>query len=438
MSSEPFVRARGLGKRFVLYKSPWGRLRDMLTGDVRGQEHWALRNVDLDLKRGDCVGIVGRNGAGKSTLLELVSGILNPTEGSIETSGRVAALLQLGAGFNPEFTGRENVVLGATLYGLSQTQIEARMGEIESFAGIGEFIDRPVRDYSSGMYARLAFSVCAHVDAEILIVDEILGVGDVRFQQKSMRFMRAFRRRGIILFVSHNEHAVSALCNSAVFIDRGSVVARGPTREVLYLYRRELSRVMGPGEHFDASSSASTETPQDAAVGSPADAAGKAGATGAFDPDEPPEAEGGADIDHATLSFADGSVALSASGGEDLVLACSCAFHRSVEAPRLVFTLRNPMGQIVFAGDSVDSAEPVAGAGDDDRVDWSFSFQLPFLPTGSYPIELFLMARVEGRNVCLDRRETAFVIQVLSRHVSSGMANVAMERVDLAVGAEAA
>lgn len=434
MSSEPFVRARGLGKRFVLYESPWNRLRDMLTGDLRGQEHWALRGVDLDLKRGDCVGIVGRNGAGKSTLLELVSGILKPTEGSIETSGRVAALLQLGAGFNPEFTGRENVVLGATLYGLSPAQIEARMDAIESFAGIGEFIDRPVRDYSSGMYARLAFAVCAHVDAEILIVDEILGVGDVRFQQKSMRFMRAFRRQGIILFVSHNEHAVSALCNSAVFIDRGRVVARGATREVLYLYRRELSRVMGPGDHFDASASAATEASPDAALVLPA----ATDATGAFDPDEPPEAEGGADIDHATLSFADGSVALSASGGEDLVLACSCAFHRSVEVPRLVFTLRNPMGQIVFAGDSLDSGEPIPGAGDDERVDWSFSFQLPYLPTGSYPIELFLMAKVEGRDVCLDRRETAFVIQVLSRHVSSGMANVAMERVELAVGAEAA
>lgn len=433
MSSEPFVRARGLGKRFVLYDSPWGRLRDTLTGEVHGQEHWALRNVDLDLRRGDCVGIVGRNGAGKSTLLELVSGILKPTEGSIETSGRVAALLQLGAGFNPEFTGRENVVLGATLYGLSQAKIDERMAEIESFAGIGEFIDRPVRDYSSGMYARLAFSVCAHVDADILIVDEILGVGDVRFQQKSMRFMRAFRRRGIILFVSHNEHAVSALCNSAVFIDKGSVVARGATRDVLYLYRRELSRVMGPGEHFDASVAVAAE---DETTG-PAAPARESTAAG-FDPDEPPEAQGGADIDNATLAFADGTPALSASGGEDLVLSCSCAFHRAVASPRLVFTLRNPMGQVVFAGDSRDGAEAIADAGEDDRIDWSFSFQLPYLPTGSYPIELFLLSRTEGADVCLDRRETAFVIQMLSRHVSSGMANVAMQRVELSVGSEAA
>ena len=261
MSSDVFVRTRGLGKRFKLYDSAWGRLADRMFGGRSGDEHWALRNVDLDMKRGECIGIVGRNGAGKSTLLEMICGVLQPSEGTVETSGRIAALLQLGAGFNPEFTGRENVMLGAALYGLRNSEIERRMPAIEAFAGIGEFIDRPVRNYSSGMYARLAFSVCAHVDAEILVVDEILGVGDVRFQQKSMRFLRAFRKRGIVLFVSHNEHAVSALCSKAIWIDRGSVAASGRTADVLYLYRREMSRLMGPDQRFEASDSSASDVP---------------------------------------------------------------------------------------------------------------------------------------------------------------------------------
>jgi lipopolysaccharide transport system ATP-binding protein len=284
------------------------------------------------------------------------------------------------------------------------------------------------------MYARLAFSVCAHVDAEILVVDEILGVGDVRFQQKSMRFMRAFRKRGIVVFVSHNEHAVSALCSSAIWIDRGSVAASGRTSDVLYLYRREMSRLMGPERGFEVSGAppngAVPEASSQARVSAGSDDTG-------FDPDDPPEALGGGDIDAVRLTFEDGAPAMSASGGEELVLAVVCHMTEAAHRPYLLFTLRNPMGQIVFAGDSRDAGKAVQPAADGAEIAWEFSFSLPFLPTGSYPFDLFLLAEKDGPPICLDRRETAAVVQVLSRHVSSGMANVAMDRALLLVGAEA-
>jgi lipopolysaccharide transport system ATP-binding protein len=434
MSSDVFVRTRGLGKRFKLHDSAWGRLADGMFGSGNGREHWALRDIDLDLKRGECIGIVGRNGAGKSTLLETICGILQPSEGSVETSGRIAALLQLGAGFNPEFTGRENAFLGAALYGLGSREIESRMPAIEAFADIGDFIDRPVRDYSSGMYARLAFSVCAHVDAEILVVDEILGVGDARFQQKSMRFMRAFRKRGIVLFVSHNEHAVAALCSRVIWIDRGSVAASGRTADVLYLYRREMSRLMGPEQRFEVSGG-----PAEPAMGAeppPAPIAVESDNAG-FDPDNPPATTGGGTIGAVRLAFEDGAPAVSASGGEDVVLTVTCRVADPSARPHLLFALRNPMGQIVFAGDSRDSGDafPPPAMGED--MAWEFGFSLPFLPTGSYPFDLFLLEDRDGTTLCLDVRENAAVVQVLSRHVSSGMANIAMDRALLLVGAEA-
>jgi len=430
MSSEVFVRARGLGKRFKLYDNAWGHLAGVAFGAGGGRDHWALRNVDLDLGVGDCVGIVGRNGAGKSTLLELVCGILRPSEGSIETGGRIAALLQLGAGFNPEFTGRENVFLGAALYGLTATQVTDRFADIEAFAGIGDFIDRPVREYSSGMYARLAFSVCAHVDADILVVDEILGVGDVRFQQKSMRFLREFRNRGIVLFVSHNEHAVAALCRSGVWIDGGKVAAAGRTKDVLQRYRREMSRLMGPGGSFQASDAGAMDMATNMTAAAP-----RPERESAFDPDDAPDPIGGGRIERVELTAA-GRPLGAAGGGELVRLKLSCRAAAAMEQPSVLFALRNPMGQIVFAGDSADGATGIVRLDEGKAVDFEFSFRLPFLPTGSYPVELFLLSGPSRR--CHDRIDAGAVVRMMSWHISSGLANVGMERTLLLVGPEAA
>jgi len=237
-SEDVLIEARSLGKCYQLYDKPAHRMMQSLMGGKRRfyREFWALRAVDFEVRRGETLGIVGRNGAGKSTLLQMIAGTLKPTEGHATTHGRVAALLELGSGFNPEFTGRENVYLNASILGLSRKEIDARIGDILDYADIGEFVDQPVRNYSTGMVMRLAFAVVVHVDAEILIVDEALAVGDAFFMQKCMRFLRDFQKRGTMLFVSHDGSAITGLCDRVVWLEHGAVQRIGPAREVMEAY----------------------------------------------------------------------------------------------------------------------------------------------------------------------------------------------------------
>jgi ABC-type polysaccharide/polyol phosphate transport system ATPase subunit len=208
------------------WSSPWRRTRNAAA-------HWALRNINFDVDRGECFGIVGPNGSGKSTLLEIIAGILEPSEGRVLLGGKVSALLELGAGFNPEFTGVENVKLNAELHGLTRGEIEARLPDIERFAEIGEYFRRPVREYSSGMYVRLAFAAAIHQNPEILIVDEALAVGDVRFANKCIRRLEEMKANGAtILFVSHDLGLVKRLCHRAALLWDGKLELLGAAKEV--------------------------------------------------------------------------------------------------------------------------------------------------------------------------------------------------------------
>lgn len=253
MSSEKAIEVRGLSKSFPIYAKPHHRFLQMLS--PAGGRRWfsefhALRDVDLDIFRGETVGIVGRNGSGKSTLLQVISGILDPSAGEVRVHGRVAALLELGAGFNPEFTGRENIFLYAAVLGLSRKEIERRFDAIVEFAEIGEFIDRPVKTYSSGMYVRLAFAVAVQVDPEVLIVDEALSVGDEAFQRKCFARIEDMRNRGVtILLVSHSATAVVDLCDRAILMDRGERLLTGDPKTVVTLYQR---MVHAPADSVDA------------------------------------------------------------------------------------------------------------------------------------------------------------------------------------------
>lgn len=239
MSSKPMtapdeleivVQAKGLGKAYQIYHRPHDRLKQMLWGSKRQffREFWALRDVDLELRRGQTVGIIGRNGSGKSTLLQMICGTLRPTEGQVMINGRVAALLELGAGFNPDFSGRDNVYLYGSVLGLSRQEIDAKLDQILAFAEIGTFIDMPVKTYSSGMYVRLAFSVAINVDPDILIVDEALAVGDGRFQHRCMARIKQLQDEGVsILYVSHDAEGVKRLCNHVLVLQDGRVVNEG-------------------------------------------------------------------------------------------------------------------------------------------------------------------------------------------------------------------
>lgn len=243
MSSELAIRARGLSKCYPIFDHPQDRLKQMLSFGRHKyyRDFWALKDVDLDVNRGETVGIVGRNGSGKSTLLQLICGTLMPTSGSIEINGRIAALLELGSGFNPEFTGRENVYLNAILLGLARDEVDARFEDIAAFSDIGEFIEQPVKTYSSGMVVRLAFAVIAYVDADILVVDEALSVGDVFFAQKCIRFFERFQSEGgTVLFVSHDTAAVMNLCRRAVLLVRGSVHQSGSADAVCKTYLKQM------------------------------------------------------------------------------------------------------------------------------------------------------------------------------------------------------
>lgn len=240
------LSVKGVSKCFEMYDKPVHRLYQTLFAGSRKfyREFWALRDVSFDVRRGECIGIIGKNGAGKSTLLQVITGTLQPTTGTVETHGRIAALLELGSGFNPEFTGRENVYLNAAVLGLTKEQIDARYDEIVAFADIGEFIDQPVKTYSSGMTARLAFAVNAHVDADILIVDEALAVGDAFFQQKCLLHMKKILAQGVsLLFVSHSTSAVREICGKSLYLNRGRPVAFGDSAQVVEQYLEEQNQV---------------------------------------------------------------------------------------------------------------------------------------------------------------------------------------------------
>jgi ABC-type polysaccharide/polyol phosphate transport system ATPase subunit len=261
------VLVQNVSKLYRLYPKPSDRLRELLPGTRRlHTDFWALRDISFQLEKGETLGLVGPNGCGKSTLLEIVCGILQPTSGRVVTRGRIAALLELGAGFNPEFTGRENVYLNGEIMGLSRAEIAKAMPSIEAFAEIGEFIERPVKEYSSGMYVRLAFSTAIHVDPEILIVDEALAVGDAVFANRCVRKFEELRERKItVLFVSHDLGLVKQLSDRAILLLKGRIEAEGMPKDVINRYiglvlekqessRPREDRVRSSFRHGDGSS----------------------------------------------------------------------------------------------------------------------------------------------------------------------------------------
>jgi lipopolysaccharide transport system ATP-binding protein len=241
MPSDVAIKVEHLSKCFQIYDKPRDRLKQMLARNRKQyfREFWALRDVSFEIKRGETVGIVGRNGSGKSTLLQIICGTLTPTKGNVQTFGRIAALLELGSGFNPEFNGRENVYMNAAVLGLSQAEIDIRFNDIVAFADIGDFIDQPVKTYSSGMLVRLAFAVAINVDPEILIVDEALSVGDELFQRKCFSRIEAIRANGAtILFVSHSGGTVVDLCDRAILLDAGENLAIGAPKQIVGWYQK--------------------------------------------------------------------------------------------------------------------------------------------------------------------------------------------------------
>lgn len=411
-SEKPVIEVTGLSKRYEVYDQPRDRLRQMvmprlrrLVGAQRVQyyeEFWALRDVAFDVARGETVAIVGQNGSGKSTLLQLICGTLSPSSGAVKVNGRIAALLELGAGFNPEFSGRENVFLSGLLYGLDAASLRARYQEIVDFAEIGDFIDRPVKTYSSGMYVRLAFAVAAHVDADVLVVDEALSVGDVRFTQKCMRFLREFQKRGTLLFVSHDTAAVVGLCSRAVWLDRGKVRMDGAAKETVeaYLAHQHALDRQEQGHSVAVATAAgirSAPKRRDPAVDDARWALQRPqGTLGRleyfeFDPEHSATGfgAGGATITGAAFVDGDGRLLTISLGGEIVELVITASVHQTLNNLIFGFYFKDRLGQRLFGDNTFASYSdrPVAAEAG-TIVEARFRFRMPVLPTGVYSLDL--------------------------------------------------
>ncbi|HEY3638483.1 MAG TPA: ABC transporter ATP-binding protein [Rhizomicrobium sp.] len=441
MSSEPVIEARGLGKAYPIYRRPEDRLKQLLWGSKRRryyEEFWAVRDVDLRVGRGETVGIIGRNGSGKSTLLQMICGTLRPSAGNVRVQGRIAAMLELGSGFNPEFTGRENVRLGAAVLGLSAEEIEARFETIVEFAEIGAFMEQPLKHYSSGMHARLAFAVCANVDADVLIVDEVLSVGDAAFQQKCMRFLNRFRMHGTLLFVSHDGGSIVRLCDRALWLEQGAVRGLGDAKEMCRLYlaaqaeegaddrtqfnlggRKPSPRISSSEESNPISAEVSVAEP-DVLI---------------FDADDHVPVSGGAEIESVGFFGADGAQARVAAGGEAFELRIICRAVRAIAQAAIAFVVRDRLGQILFSDDTYNgsSGAPLNVAAG-KRFTARFDFFLPYLASGAYAIDAFVFARNEDGFDLLARMSGKEFLYVQSVHPSNGLANIAMRDVSIEIG----
>ena len=260
--SETAIRVSNLKKMYKLYDRNINRLKDSLglTKKKCYKEHYALNDISFEIKKGECIGIIGTNGAGKSTILKIITGVLNPTEGEVEINGRISALLELGAGFNQEYTGIENVYLNGTMIGFSKEEIDAKLDAILEFADIGDFVYQPVKTYSSGMFVRLAFAVAINIEPEILIVDEALSVGDVFFQAKCYRKFEEFKKMGkTILFVSHDLASINTYCDRAILLNKGTKVKEGTPKEIIDIYKKILVNQYEEEEEAQSKTFESTE-----------------------------------------------------------------------------------------------------------------------------------------------------------------------------------
>jgi lipopolysaccharide transport system ATP-binding protein len=398
--SDIAIRASHLSKCYHIYNNPHDRLKQFVVPYLQRlvgrnpkqyfHEFWAINDISFEIKKGETVGVIGRNGSGKSTLLQLLCGTLTPTHGQVEINGRVAALLELGSGFNPEFTGRENVYLNAAVLGLSREKVAERFEAIAAFADIGEFIEQPVKTYSSGMMVRLAFAVIVHVDADILVIDEALAVGDAFFTQKCMRFLRDFMKTGTVLFVSHDTSAVVNLCNRAILLSRNKKAIEGKTDEICRLYVKNLY--------------AERDAPEDNALELtiaplPDSVSGQvfAGAEQVENPiritefrhDADSFGTGGIKIIDAWFEDDKKSKLLMMNGGDLVTFCIKAKANQSIRHPAFGFMIKDRLGQYVVA-EGTDLAYrncPLVISPNDTTL-VRFSFLMPILIQGEYSLNI--------------------------------------------------
>jgi len=439
MSSDVAIRVENLSKRYQLYDKPQHRL---LQGLLRGRkqffrEFWALKDVSFEVKKGETVGIIGRNGAGKSTLLQLICGTLTPTSGELEVNGRVAALLELGAGFNPEFTGRENIYMNAALLGLSKQDIDRKYEEIVAFADIGQFIEQPVKMYSSGMYVRLAFAVIAHVDADILVIDEALAVGDAFFKQKCMRFLRKFMETGTVLFVSHDTGAVVNLCSEALFLEAGSVKMRGTAKEVTEAYLEALYEEQQGRTTASLSKDLSKVHESEPLKDQRLDFINATQFRNdiqlfEFNAESSSFGKGGARVLDVSLLDEQGNRLSWIVGGEIVSLEVVAEFRESASNPIVGFYIKDRLGQTLFGDNTFLSyADRGISVGAGEMLSASFEFRMPILPVGDYSVCVAVADGTQHENIQHHWLHDALLFRSHSSSVCTGLVGVPMKNIKM-------
>jgi lipopolysaccharide transport system ATP-binding protein len=459
-ASTPAIRCDNLSKSYPIYASPRQRLRDLFRWGKRPaqREFEALKGVSFEVERGTIFGIVGENGAGKSTLLQLIAGILQPSSGTLQRSGRVSALLELGSGFNPEFTGRDNVFLNASILGLTRAEIDSRYQDILDFAEIGDFISRPVKTYSSGMMMRLAFAVAINVSPEILLVDEALAVGDIYFRQRCMRKIHDMQRSGVtILYVTHSVSDVKSLANKAIWLANGQVAEFGDPDYVVKRYqafmvnkdvdylRHHRQPVPAVVEEAPAprTEEVSGEVPREAAAPAPEDT-----------PPPPPEVPVTPVTTIPNIDYRYGTgrakilgiAAFDAAGeplallppGEEIVVRISISAEEDIEQPMVGFMLRNHLG-VDFSGTNtaLENADfPHMKSGQVATVD--FRVRLPLLYPGHFSFSPAVASgTLEAYEMC-DWIDNALTLQMQKRVEMYGYFRMPCEvRVRLGAGSPA-
>ena len=450
-SNEIAIRVTNLSKCYEIYNAPRDRLKQFLMSRLSRinknfqrkyfREFWALKEVTFEIKKGETVGIIGRNGSGKSTLLQMICGTLNPTSGNIQTNGRIAALLELGSGFNPEFTGRENVYMNASVFGLSNDEINSRFGDIVAFADIGDFIEQPVKTYSSGMMVRLAFAVIAHVDADILVVDEALAVGDAVFTQKCMRFIRTFQKNGTLIFVSHDTASVQNLCKSGIWLKNGRIEKVGTAKSISEAYLHyTLQEIYGDESKIISLKNSELrgnlkKEDRDSDVeilpaidyGSVASVSNNINAANGW-------RTGCADIISASLmKLSDGSD-IYFEGGEQVRLIIRAKTKEILKNPIIGFLVRDRLGQDLFGENTLIFTDRVSTpilAG--TSFEGIFEFRLPMLPNGEYAVMASVADGDIQNNIQHHWMHDAMIIHMSSSKIRYGLVGIPFSRVEIEV-----
>ena len=443
MSSDVIVAVRNVSKSYRIYRQPYHRLLQCLSlGRFKlYREVHALRECSFEVRSGECLGIIGRNGAGKSTILQLLAETISPSSGELSIRGRIAALLELGSGFNPEFTGKENIFMYGAILGLSPDRIRERYQSIVDFADIGDAVEQPVKTYSSGMAMRLAFAVVAHIDADVLIIDEALAVGDVVFVQKCYAFLREFIKKHTVILVTHDIAAVRDLCTRAIWFDNGRMVEEGSPAKVTDDYLQfcyeerqgasEIKPAPEPGEEPPAEDAKATEDVRGEIWREHPEAVPKYNFF-AFDENAPSFGKGGARIRDIRFTDLEGRRLNECGGAEQVRLVLDIDILEAMKSPIVGFAFRNNRGENIFGDNTFEyyreDPQPMAPG---EALEAVFEFEMPRLPPGEYSLHAAIADGTQDEHVQHQWFHNAMTITSFYHGKTGVMVGIPMRRISL-------